>query len=154
MGLFSGIFDTLTPHINSLRYKLTNIGTGFVLSKPGTWLPDLFTFAMAVLLVVSIWVIFKDKKKAFFATYILLLGFATMWIMGLSPTIWASMDRTCAFMYVSVVCVGAMCLSSEGEEKEERGISKTLVVVFASVFFLIFCDKWLSYFIGFMNMGA
>lgn len=111
MGLFAESFASVFPYLSNLRNQMTSVGTGIIFGFIETWIPDLFITAIAFCILISLWGIFEDKRKVIFPSYLLLLGLATHWVMGFSPTIWASGSRTCIFMYFAIISVSVLLFS-------------------------------------------
>ena len=87
------------------------MGTGFVLSKPLTWLPDIIFVLLLALILFSLRVVIEDTKQYCFLFFLLFLGAASRMAMGLSPTVWASGNRSCIFLYLAMaVVMGYMVL--------------------------------------------
>lgn len=68
----------------------------------------------------SIYICFKNTFKSLLCIYILLLGFASRIIMGFSPTIWASNDRTFLYMYFSIIIFSLMLYQELYELKYKK----------------------------------
>ena len=102
-GIFGEIFSTIVPIVATLRKALTNSGTGVSFASPHSFLPDLVLLAVLALLVLGLYGAFDNKRMAFLNILILFAGFCSRLIMGFSPTIWASADRTFIFMYFAII---------------------------------------------------
>lgn len=132
MGLFSDILVFVFPRIIGLRNRMTDVGTGIQLSEIRTWIPDLFITAVALCVLISIWGIYERKTEFIFPCYLLLLGLATHWIMGFSPTIWASDTRTFTFMYFSFIAAGTMIfrkIADKDSIKLTAGVFSAILVI-------------------------
>lgn len=73
-------------------------------------LDDILIFYIYILILliipISLYRIFKDKKISIICVGIYLLGIITRLIMGFSPTVFASGERTFIFLYVSfIICI-------------------------------------------------
>ena len=98
-------------------------GTGFTLSKPLTWFPVLIFVLLLVLILLSMRIAIEDIKQYWFSFFLLFLGAASRMAMGLSPTVWASGNRSCIFLYLAMaVVMGYMVLGiiKKIEEKNKR----------------------------------
>lgn len=96
------------PNLVELKYRLTQLGTGFTLTDPNTWMPDLFCLFICAVILFAIGGLFS-RKHAFILIYILLTGFATRMAMSFSPTIWISDVRTFWLMLLAIIfCIGAL----------------------------------------------
>ena len=96
------------------------MGTGFVLSNPLTWLPDVIFVLLLALILLSLRVAIEDTKQYCLAFFLLFLGAASRMAMGLSPTVWASGNRSCIFLYLAMaVVMGYMVLGIVGKIEEK-----------------------------------
>lgn len=102
-GIFGETFAAIVPIVATLRGALTNCGTGISFTSLHSFLPDFVLLIILVLLILGLYGAFADKKIAFLNILIFLAGFCTRLIMGFSPTIWASADRTFIFMYFAII---------------------------------------------------
>lgn len=71
--------------------------------------------------------IFKNKKEFYICSGIYCVGFITRFIMGFSPTVFASGIRTFIFLYISFIMISLMIcnkliLKNKINEREERKI--------------------------------
>lgn len=107
-GLFGNFFEKYYPLVKVVRSSLKAYGTGLSLRHPMTWIPDLILAAGLCCLLISLWVVFSNKRLGAYSLLVFLLGFATRFIMGFSPTIWASGVRTHFFMYIAFVLITAL----------------------------------------------
>ena len=81
------------------------MGTGFVLSNPLSWLPVLIFVLLLALILLCMRIVFEDTKQYCFLFFLLFLGAASRMAMGLSPTVWASGNRSCMFLYLAMAAV-------------------------------------------------
>ncbi len=101
-SFFVKLFGNYFPGLLEIKHSLTQYGTGLSLD-PATWIPDILLSLVCISILVSVYVIFENKKMSIFTIFILLLGFASRMMMSFSPTIWASGTRTFIYMYISVL---------------------------------------------------
>ena len=91
---------------------------------------------ISVLLICSIIymmvVIFKKSNALPF--FIFLLGFATRFIMGFSPTIFASCSRTCYFLYMAMIIIILYIFIKLNNDKK---IGHKWALIFTSVLFML-----------------
>ena len=112
-GLIRGVFGLGGDTVGEL-------GTGFVLSKPLTWFPVLIFVLLLALILLCMRIVFEDTKQYCFWFFLLFLGAASRMAMGLSPTVWASGNRSCLFLYLAMSAVmGAMLLTVTQSMKEK-----------------------------------
>lgn len=135
MGLLYNITKDIFPFITSLTQAMTDIGTGIAISNLTSWIPDIFITGELFCIIICLIICFMDKRKAIFACYILFIGLLSRWIMGFSPTIWASSTRTFIFMYFSFIAL-IVILFDEIEKKnglKKKNIRITLGVSIAII---------------------
>ena len=111
-GLFSNITELILPHLVELNTKMTKIGTGIQLANVSSWIPDFIITFVFICIIISLWVGFNDKRIACLSIFLVLLGLASRWIMGFSPTIWDSGLRTFLFMYFSYIVVAILIFNN------------------------------------------
>ncbi len=68
---------------------------------------NVIPIVLSILLICSIiyMIVVIFKKSNAFPFFIFILGFATRFIMGFSPTIFASSSRTCYFLYMAMIII-------------------------------------------------
>ena len=81
------------------------LGTGFVLSNPLSWFPILIFVLLLALILLCLRIAIEDTKQYCFLFFLLFLGAASRMAMGLSPTVWASGNRSCMFLYLAMSAV-------------------------------------------------
>ena len=81
------------------------LGTGFVLSNPLSWFPILIFVLLLALILLCLRIAIEDTKQYCFLFFLLFLGAASRMAMGLSPTLWASGNRSCMFLYLAMSAV-------------------------------------------------
>ncbi len=78
--------------------------------------PYLWTAAMVLVLVCVVYgcfiVFYGEIDKGWIATGILAVGFITQFMLGFSPTVWASLNRTAFILNMSLVVCGAYLLQN------------------------------------------
>ena len=74
-------------------------GTGLRPAQPLTWIPDLIFVGILVCLLVSLHGALDDQRLFWLFFFLLAVGAASRIAMGLSPTVWASGERTCFYLY-------------------------------------------------------
>lgn len=106
----SSIQANLSSNMLSLFKQLEDIytveGTGFFLHTPSSWIPILLLTFVLVLILLSVFFLFDDKKKSLFLIITLLAGFASRLILFSSVTMnRLSATRTYMFLYFAFVVV-------------------------------------------------
>ena len=95
-----------------------------------------FLFYSALLLsfcflIIDTYLIFKNKIQTLIGVGILLLGFASQAILGFSPTVWASGERTGFIMFISICAMFIFLLNSWDFKSKQS--STTLVVILSCI---------------------
>ena len=80
-------------------------GIGVRLDAPATWLILLIFVGLLVCILTAIYQTVEDKKLFFVFFFLLALGAASKMALGLSPTVWASGERTCTYLYAVMAAV-------------------------------------------------
>lgn len=143
-GLCYQVAAFFLPAIVGLRKQMSQIGTGIQWTEPLTWLPDIiFTVTLACILF-SLWISFSDKKLSFFACYLILVGLASRMVMGFSPTVWASGNRTFIFMYFSFISVSILLFTAFGNRFFKSKKQETLTHVGIGVLTLFLAENLLT----------
>lgn len=96
------VFNLLVPRFLS---KITNTGTGASLSAPVTWIPDLCFLVSLFAVVVSLFVIYHNISQKILFSIIFIMGVLSKFIMGFSPTVWASGNRTGFITYICLIVI-------------------------------------------------
>ena len=112
INIFSNInkYPYILVNLTKERFQTLNLlSTELIL----TWIDCLMYLIMiyiVVFLPVMIYYIFEDKKKSWICIFTYMLGGITRVIMGFTPTIFSSGERTFIFLYVSLTICTAMVL--------------------------------------------
>lgn len=121
-NLFSGIFHTKIKIIDIVLGSFGKYGTNFKLLHPATWIPDFVMFFIAVCILVALIYILKPEPIKLFSVLIMLsLAFITKLILGFSPTIWASGDRTGIFLFYALGVASLAVLGKHNASKPLQG---------------------------------
>ncbi|AZP96966.1 hypothetical protein CYK59_08320 [Latilactobacillus curvatus] len=107
--------------VNNFFIQFTSLGTKLSISNTITWAPDFLILILIISLVVGLWNLSDDKRKAIFAIVISAMGFLSKFVMAFSPTVWASGIRVDMILYFSVVIVLLMLLK-EYETDNKKGL--------------------------------
>ena len=119
MGVFPELFAEFFPNIANLRNALTETGTGFDLHYPGTMIPDLFLGAVFLCVVCSMFMCLH-REKAWMMLFVLLICLGTKMMMGFSPTVWASGDRTGLPLMTGLIWMSGMLIQEITRRAGER----------------------------------
>lgn len=106
------VFSILYPILsNSFQFlevvknALSNVGTGFTIDLVASFIPIFIIVCAFVSYVLTLYFLFKDDEFGYFLPYLALVAFASRFIIGLSPTVWASQDRTFIYMQFLLVFI-------------------------------------------------
>ncbi|WP_251551948.1 DUF6056 family protein [Neobacillus muris] len=104
-GLLSPVLGGLFPGFFEIKNSMTQYGTGVNFVSIISWIPDIILSLVFLSILVSLFLVFSDKKYSIVTIFIILLGFGSRLLMAFSPTIWASVERTFIFMYFAfLIC--------------------------------------------------
>ena len=112
----------------NLMFKFRDFDTNLFENFIPKWLVDVFSLLSVGAIIVSLFNLFKDKRKVYLCLGILLVGGATRMMMAFSPTIYVSGSRTYIFMFFAFIAAIAMLVQEIKSEK----------VKFIYQYFLIF----------------
>ena len=117
------ILLAIFPNINYI-FEIFNLQAVPSLNKV-----SIFVFVVSIILVVDIaymlYIIFK--KKNLLPLFIFLAGFMSRFIIGFSPTIFASRERTAIFIYMSLIIVSLFVITKLYEDKK---ITRKNILIF------------------------
>lgn len=108
LGIFGSGTSQIFPWIAKVKSALTQYGTGATFSSLQSLFPDILLGGICVCVIVGLIKTFEKKEIGFLSVLIILLGFATRAVMGFSPTIWASGERTFAILYFALIVCSVM----------------------------------------------
>ena len=118
------------------------------MSDTGIWDPDnpssigcwLIMLGVVVCIIISCYAIYKKSPATGASIFIaIILGFASRCMMGFSPTIWISSDRTYIFLYFSFIISIVYILNFMNNTKTRN----TLISIFTVIGFLSGLHLWL-----------
>jgi hypothetical protein len=111
-GLCGGFLSKIIQPIAWVNGWVGMTGTGLLITRPLTWIPDLVFIGLLICLLISLYGAVDDRRLFWLFFFLLTVGAASRVAMGLSPTVWASGERTCFFLYVCMaVVLGNLLLS-------------------------------------------
>lgn len=119
-----------------------------VMSNTGLWDFDnpasigcwLIMFVVVLCIIMSLYTIYEKSPVGGTSIFIaLMLGFASRCMMGFSPTIWASSDRTYIFLYFSFI-ISIVYLLNIIDSNRARN---TLISIFIVIGFLSGLHLWM-----------
>lgn len=100
-----------------------------------SYIPLLIYIWIICILVISICMVFDDKKERWLNIFILGAGFASRITMGFSPTLFASAERTFIFAYFSLI-ISIFWLYKNLKEKNLQIFLHKIMIM--GVFFMVF----------------
>lgn len=112
--VFSVFFENskvVFPFLSYIKSSLTKIGTGMSFSSPISFIPNILLFILLMSLIYTVYNCFDDKKVRIMALTILFAGLVSRFVLVLSPTIWASVERTFIFMQFSFISIALLSLN-------------------------------------------
>lgn len=97
------------PSVFALRGRLTQFGTinDFRLIS---FIPDMILLTAFACIVISLFFCNASPLKKLLMIWILILGTGSRVLIGFSPTVWGSDERTALFMYASFIVLAVMVL--------------------------------------------
>ena len=102
-GMLPEVFCRIFPHLVNLRNQMGEKGTGCDLRNPLSCIPDLYLLIVFICILYSLMIVYKEIETRMFVIGLLLAGLGTRVMIGFSPTIWASSERTACFLYFTLI---------------------------------------------------
>lgn len=140
-GIFGSVSSEIFPGIGNAITCLTDHGTGILLTSIKSWAPDFILTLVCITLSYSLFSIFENRLQGAFAVFIMFVGFCSRIIIGYTPTIWGSGERTFLFMYFSIIIVMILLynqISKSNMKKHQELIENIILVVSGLCFFNTF----------------
>lgn len=142
LGVFAYVISKVFPNIPNIVTSVTKYGT---ITKDNyhliqSYIPIVLLASIGICFLISLYFCFEDKNKKILVMFIALLGIASRIVMGFSPTIWASMDRTFIYMYFSLIICAVMVYGelTETEITQLKFVNKVIgISAFISYIILI-----------------
>lgn len=121
---FVNLFGNLTMKIYPGFIELLNIynkeeliiNSSNVMQKH-LYIPILFYLFIMICIIIDLYLIFNNTKKGKFIVIIFLAGLASRIIIGFSPTVFASGERTSFYLYYSFVIIGLLIIKEMIDKK-------------------------------------
>ena len=134
-GLFSPVLSGIFPFVSHIQGVLTDYGTGITLSSFRSLVPDLILTVVFLAILISLFLIFDDKKHAVLSILIVLVGFASRMIMILTPQIRGAGSRVFIFMYFSLILVSVLVYQVilKSNSNLHVNVSKNIIYVVGSL---------------------
>lgn len=129
LGFFTNTLCKEYTVLVAIKNAMTQYGTGLSFS-PKTWVPDIVLFLVCTSIIISLYMLFDNKKVFLFAVFILLLGFGSRIVMSFSPTIWASGLRTFMFMYLSIAACSVILYQKLKSDESKIAVEILNYIIF------------------------
>lgn len=154
MGFLTPITQTIFPGVAKMLQQTTLVFRGTV-TDYGMINFDNFTFVYGYLtffilsmafvcILVSIFLIFGGKEKSFILCIALIGSLAVTAVLGFSPTIWSSSNRTFIFLYFTFIIYGislykesALVVTKVGKMYYRTGYSIVVVLCYLNTLMLV-----------------
>lgn len=95
-----GNSNTMVWNSNKLDTLFSRYGTGVSFVHPKTWIATFVIVLLILCVITSLYLIFKSKERAILAILLFLMGMFSRFIMGFTPTVWASGVRPYYVLYM------------------------------------------------------
>lgn len=112
--LFTGFLPRRIPSFPHLSFLLTTWGiiTIETVRNLMAYIPFLLWAFAFILLVCTVYIVCGHTARSLLAVGLVLGGFGTRLMMGFSPTVWASEDRTFLVMHICMAMALTVCLAA------------------------------------------
>ncbi len=123
MGPCYNLVSNSLEGLKKWKTGLTSYGTITVenYTEWSSYLPLIWIGIGIGCLMLTFYLVFGKSWKTFGLCVIFLIGYASRVVLGFSPTVWASSDRTYLFLYMAVIVV-AVFGYQEGVRKKIWGV--------------------------------
>ena len=111
-GLLGWLLRDIDTPISYFYRSIEKDGTGFDILSPSTVVPDVIFVIILAVIIVSLRYAIDDTFTYWLSFIFLGVGAASRIAMGLSPTVWASGNRTCIFLFLATDVVLGFLLYS------------------------------------------
>jgi len=125
------------PRIISYRDAMMQQGTIDRITFKA-FIPDLILIFVFCCILYSLFICSKDRQKTSFMLYLLLVSLASRFMMGFSPTVWASGERTSLFMYFGFIAISTMMIQEIDTILDKEHILRRLSKLSLIVFYVFF----------------
>lgn len=125
LGFFSSILIKIYP---SIERFLVVINTYNVVPKINYNYLIPLGLIVGILLVCTILIYFATNRRIL-PSIIFLASFASRFIMGFSPTVFASVERTAFFMYIGIIILIYLLFNNIKNNKIKNGVNYSLLII-------------------------
>lgn len=136
-GLLAEPLQHYFPHLIALRDRMTQLGTinDFRLIS---FVPDLILISAFGCIVLSLFFSNNIPWKKWLFIWILLLSVGSRVIIGFSPTIWASGERTAMFMYVGLIVLCVMIAQEIDTVLPRKSLMRKIPLFLFAIYGILF----------------
>lgn len=133
-SLVFGVFkENLLLVYPSLKYMIESVGEYGVVDLNNydlrnRWLALFFFFFLLITVIVDLYLVEDKDKVAATLTYIFGLGFLSRLIMGFSPTIYASGNRTYYPFWIVLICLSFHLFRKFDKQKKEEILTVAIII--------------------------
>ncbi len=134
-GVFSEVFAPIFPYIVEAKEMLSATGYPLDINRPleftdlTVWTPLLLMVCAFLAVLYSLYVVCENKKEALVYMVLFFGGFCTRVLMGFSPTVWASLDRTFLFFDFILIFLAVVIYNILTQKESPRYLAATVVAV-------------------------
>lgn len=113
-NILSGVLTNIFPNINYLfelyskKELIINVNNNTQLE---IYIPMILYLLILISIVIDLYLIFKNTNKGRLTIFIFMVGLASRLIIGFSPTVFASSERTSVFFYYSLILIEILILT-------------------------------------------
>lgn len=125
LQLAHALLPSAMPRVGALFQR--TIATTYELDLVGLYVYCIPIYLAAIIgsMLYSLYLILGDKKECFWSTIVILgAGFASAVVMGFSPTLFASGERTMLFFCFTLLYTGLVCIRRGREQVRVSGTEK------------------------------
>jgi len=118
-GVLGSALEAVCPPILVLRSSVGQTGTAPTWHSPISWLPLILFVLLLAIILYALFALIPNRKLYWLFAFLLSVGAASRIAIGLSPTVWASGERTCTFFYAALAIVAANLLYTVVSERSD-----------------------------------
>ena len=136
LNVFNGFTDALLPKLSELMDTYSKnelIISSFDMQNIVLFIPMLIYFAILLCILINIFLVFKKENSAFVSSIMYLLGVATRFILGFSPTVFASGERPTLFLYFAFILISIMVYKKIIDKYENKAENIQVVLIPLSI---------------------
>ena len=149
LTLFKSFTISLFEYIDlflSIFSRTEALSVSFRPSNLYLFLPICFSILLILMITYLVFCLFKNKKNYLLYPLIFLAGLASRFIMGFSPTVFASNERTSFYMFIIIIIMNVLVIRETKYKKNDINYSFIVMIILAIFNFLNFVNN--LFFIG------